>query len=122
MKKRWTLDRDAIAAAVDSAEDSSGHQIMVHLGNLTRNSSRRADSIAVRNPGVSLLLCVDLTNHRYEVRWAAGVSIDQSRVHHAVVAHLEHGDVPAAITSLATLLPKQAAGIELPDIEDDTHS
>lgn len=121
MKKRWTLDKDAIAGAVDAAENASGHQIMVHLGDLTRHPSRRADSIAGRNPGVSLLLCVDIVHHRYEVRWAPGVSIDQSRVHDALVQHLADGDVPSAITSLASLLPRQAPGAELPDIEDDTH-
>lgn len=120
MKRRRPLDKNAIATAVDSAENSSGHQIMVHLGDLTRNSSRRADSIAARNPGVSLLLCVDLRHHRYEVRWVPGVTIDESGVHDAIATHLSEGDVPAAIISLASLLPKQSPGVELPDIQDDT--
>jgi hypothetical protein len=122
MKKRWTLDKVAVATAVDSAEDSSGHQILVHLGDLARNASRRADAIAARNPGVSLLLCVDMKHRLYEVRWASGVTMNQSLVHEAVVTQLAHGDVPAAITSLASLLPQQTSGDELPDIEDDTHT
>lgn len=120
MKKRWKIDKEVIASAVDAAEDSSGHQIMVHLGDLSRNSSRRADSIATRNPGISLLLCVDLAHHRYEVRWARGLTLDGDRVHDAIVSHLAHGDVANAITSLAALLPRQDSGVELPDVVDDS--
>lgn len=120
MRKSWKSDKGAIAAAVDAAENSTGHQIMVRIGALGKKSSTIADTIAARNLGVSLLLCVDLTRHQYEVRWARGLTFDPKSVHDAVVPHLADGNVANAVTSLSRLLPHQAPGEELPDVVDDS--
>lgn len=120
MAKWWDAQKDAVARAVHEAEERSGHQIVVDVGNLGRNPTRTADRLAVKWSGASLLFCVDPRHRHFEIRWNASVAIDGVRASEAVVEPLRRQDLAAAVTALAALLPVQTPGEELPDIVDDT--
>lgn len=112
----WKENGDAVHAAVDAAESSSGHQIVVRVGSLGRRPARTADRVAVRWRAASLVFCVDAARRRFEVRWADGIGLDEERVRDAVMDHLREHDLAAAVTALAALLPRREEGEELPDI------
>ena len=117
---RWWKDNQAeVAEAVDTAEKTSGHQILVRVGRLGRHPNRIADAIALKYPGASLVFCVDPRRRTFEVRWTQAVNLDASLATAAVQAPLREHNLPAAITALAALLPHQEEGDELPDIVDD---
>lgn len=121
MPKWWKDNAHAIAEAIDTAERTSGHQILVRVGNLGRHPHRIADKIAARFKQASLVFCVDPKHRVFEVRWAPSLQLDPAAATAAVQEHLRAQDLPAAITALAALLPHQEEGDELPDIihEDD---
>lgn len=119
MAKWWKDSEDDIRAAIDAAEKSSGHQILVRVGGLGWRPDRTADRIAARFPQASLIFCVDPRRRRFEVRWAEGTSLDGDQVTQHAATHLRTRDLPAAITALAALLPRRAEGEELPDIVSD---
>ena len=55
MPQWWKDNAEQIAEAIDTAERTSGHQILVRVGPLGRNSKRAADKIAIRYSQVSLV-------------------------------------------------------------------
>ena len=119
MNRWWKNNVAAVASAVDTAEKTSGHQILVRVGRLGRNPNRTADAIAMKYPGASLVFCVDPRRRAFEVRWTQAVNLDASQATAAVQVPLREHNLPAAIAALAALLPHQQEGDELPDIVDD---
>lgn len=119
MPKWWLEQKDDVARAIHQAEEFSGHQIVVHVGNLGRRPKRMADRLATRWSSASLVFCVDPKHRHFEVRWAAAVQLDEDAVTHTVTEPLRAHDLAAAITALSALLPPQQQGDELPDIVTD---
>ena len=120
MPQWWKDNAQQIAEAIDTAERTSGHQILVRVGPLGRNSKRAADKIATRFPQVSLIFCVDPRRRVFEVRWSQSLQIDPTQAMASVQEHLRAHDLPRAITALAALLPHQEEGVEFPDIIEET--
>ena len=120
MPQWWKDNAQQIAAAIDTAERTSGHQILVRVGPLGRNSKRAADKIAIRYPQVSLVFCVDPQRRVFEVRWSPSLHLDSNQATVAVQGHLRAHDLPGAITALAARLPHQEEGDEVPDIIEET--
>ena len=120
MPQWWKDNAEQIAAAIDTAERTSGHQILVRVGPLGRNSKRAADKIATRYTAASLVFCVDPNRRVFEVRWSQSLQLDSNQATAAVQEHLRTHDLPSAITALAALLPHQEEGEELPDIIEET--
>ena len=119
MDRWWKDNVGAVATAVDNAETSSGHQILVRVGRLGRHPDRTADAIALKYPGASLVFCVDPRRRTFEIRWPATIDLDSVLVAAAAKEPLRDHDLPAAVTAVAALLPHQTEGEELPDIVDD---
>jgi hypothetical protein len=119
MSRWWKENQAEVAEAVDTAEKTSGHQILVRVGSLGRHPDRIANKIALKYPAASLVFCVDPRRRAFEVRWTQAVNLDASQATAAVQAPLREHNLPAAITALAALLPHQEEGEELPDIIDD---
>lgn len=120
MPKWWKENAHAIADAIDTAERTSGHQILVRVGNLGRHPNRVADKVAARYTLASLVFCVDPKHRVFEVRWAPSLQLDPVAATAAVQGPLRDHDLPGAITALAALLPRQEEGEELPDIIHET--
>jgi hypothetical protein len=120
MPQWWKDNAQQVAEAIDTAERTSGHQILVRVGPLGRNSKRAADKIATRFPQVSLIFCVDPRRRVFEVRWSQSLQIDPTQATASVQEHLRAHDLPRAITALAALLPHQEEGVEFPDIIEET--
>ena len=120
MPQWWKDNAQQVAAAIDTAERTSGHQILVRVGPLGRNSKRAVDKIATRYPQVSLVFCVDPQRRVFEVRWSPSLHLDSNQATVAVQGHLRAHDLPGAITALAALLPQQEEGTEFPDIIEET--
>jgi hypothetical protein len=115
----WKENVEAVATAVDAAEKTSGHQILVRVGRLGLRPNRTADAIAAKYPGASLVFCVDPRRRAFEIRWSSHISLDSAIVADTAREPLRLHDLPAAVTAVAALLPRQAEGEELPDIVDD---
>jgi hypothetical protein len=120
MAQWWKDNADQVAEAIDTAERSSGHQILVRVGPLGRHPARVADKIGNRYPQASLVFCVDPQRRVFEVRWSHSLQLDPVRATASVQEHLRAHDLPSAIAALAALLPHQEEGGELPDIIDET--
>jgi hypothetical protein len=120
MPKWWKDNAQQIAVAIDTAERTSGHQILVRVGPLGRHPERVADKIATRYTQASLVFCVDPDRRVFEVRWSQSLQLDPTQATASVQEHLRAHDLPSAITALAALLPHQAEGDELPDIIEET--
>jgi hypothetical protein len=120
MPKWWKDNAQQIAEAIDTAERTSGHQILVRVGPLGRHPERVADKIATRYAQASLVFCVDPNRRVFEVRWSQSLQLDPTQATASVQEHLRAHDLPSAITALAALLPHQAEGDELPDIIEET--
>lgn len=120
MAQWWKDNAQQIAEAIDTAERSSGHQILVRVGPLGRNSKRAADKIPTRYPQVSLVFCVDPRRRVFEVRWSQSLQLDPTKATASVQEHLRAQNLPGAITALAALLPQQEEGVEFPDIIEET--
>lgn len=119
MARWWKENSHLIAAAIDEAERTSGHQIMVWVGDLGWRPNRTADRIATRHAGASLVFCVDPRHRRFELRWSAIVDVDATRISEAARGGLRDHDLPRAIREVAAVLPPQAEGRELPDIVEE---
>ncbi len=119
MNRWWKENVEAVAAAVDNAEKTSGHQILVRVGRLGWRPNRTADAIAAKYPGASLVFCVDPGRRAFEIRWSRLISLDSAVVADIAREPLSRHDLPAAVAAVAALLPRQAEGEELPDIVDD---
>lgn len=119
MPKWWLEHKADVAQAIHEAEASSGHQIVVHVGNLGRRPEKRANQLAVKWSGASLVFCVDPRHRHFEIRWSESFQLDGQRAAQVVTEPLRTHDLAAAITELAALLPVQQEGIELPDIVND---
>lgn len=120
MAQWWKDNAQQIADAIDTAERTSGHQILVRVGPLGRHPDRVADKIATRYSQVSLVFCVDPRRRVFEVRWSQSLQLDPTQATAAVQEHLRAHDLPRAITALAALLPHQEEGVEFPDIIEET--
>jgi hypothetical protein len=120
MAQWWKDNAQQIAEAIDTAERTSGHQILVRVGPLGRHPERVADKIAARYSQVSLVFCVDPQHRVFEVRWSQSLQLDPTQATASVQEHLRAHDLPSAITALAALLPHQEEGEELPDIIEET--
>jgi len=120
MAQWWKDNADQVADAIDTAERTSGHQILVRVGPLGRHPARVADKIATRYPQASLVFCVDPKHRVFEVRWSRSLQLDSNQATTSVQEHLRAQNLPAAITALADLLPQRQEGVELPDIIEET--
>ena len=119
MTKWWLEQKAEVAQAIHVAEETSGHQIVVHVGNLGRRPEKRANQLAVKWSAASLVFCVDPKHRHFEIRWSPSLQLDSQRASFAVADALRAHDLPAAIAALAALLPIQELGHELPDIVTD---
>ena len=117
--KWWKANAQQIAEAIDTAERTSGHQILVRVGPLGKYPERVADKIATRYSQASLVFCVDPRRRVFEVRWSPSLQLDSIQATASVREHLRAQNLPAAITALADLLPKKKEGVELPDIIEE---
>ena len=120
MPKWWKENSHLLAESIDTAERTSGHQILVRVGPLGRHPNRVADKIATRYTQASLVFCVDPRRRLFEVRWSPTLQLDSAMATATVQEHLRAHDLPSAITALAALLPRQVEGEELPDIIHET--
>lgn len=120
ISKWWKDNAQQIAEAIDAAERSSGHQILVRVGPLGKHPGRVADKIATRYSQASLVFCVDPRRRVFEVRWSRSLELDANQATTSVQEHLRAQNLSAAITALADLLPQQPEGVELPDIIEET--
>jgi len=120
MAQWWKDNAQQVADAIDTAERISGHQILVRVGPLGKNSKQAADKIATRYSQVSLVFCVDPERRIFEVRWSQSLQLDPTKATASVQEHLRAHDLPSAITALAAQLPHQEEGEELPDIIEET--
>lgn len=111
----WLAQRSSVAAAVDAAEESTGHQIVVVVGKLGRNPQKIADKIALRNSGASLVFCVDPVARHYEVRWNTKTELS-SDVANQAPALMAEKNLAGVISIISRALPVQKPGEELPDI------
>ena len=114
----WLSQKAAVAQAVDAAERTSGHQIVVAVGKLGRRPDIAANRVARRHAGASIVFCVDPLHRRFELRWPSRVTLSDDVVARtsALLAETRLAD---AITLVATALPAQAEGDELPDIVEE---
>lgn len=120
MAQWWKDNAQQVADAIDTAERTSGHQILVRVGPLGRHPERVANKIATRYSAASLVFCVDPNKRVFEVRWSQSLQLEATRATAAVQEHLRAQDLPSAITALAALLPQQVEGVEFPDIIEET--
>lgn len=118
MARWWKENSELVARAVDEAEKSSGHQIVVWVGDLGWRPNKSADRLAVTYEGASLVFCVDPRRRRFELRWSAGLDVDAAAITMAAHQGLKAHDLPRAITDVSAVLPRQAEGEELPDVVD----
>ncbi len=123
MKKKdaanWWLSQKAdVARAVDEAERASGHQIVVAVGKLGKRPDIAANRVARRHKGASIVFCVDPLAHRFELRWPTRVTLPADVVSRTseLLAATRLAD---AITLVASALPAQPEGDELPDIVEE---
>lgn len=119
MARWWKDDSSKVAAAVDAAERTSGHQIIVWVGNLGRRPGKVADRIAVKYSAASLVFCVDPRHRTFEMRWSAGLEVDPRRIIEAARGGLRDHDLARAVTEVAAVLPRRTEGEELPDIVEE---
>lgn len=114
----WLSQKVDVARAVDEAERSSGHQIVVAVGKLGKRPDIAANRVARRHPGASIVFCVDPLSRRFELRWPSRVVL-ASEVVERTSRLLAETKLAEAITLVATALPVQAEGEELPDIVEE---
>ena len=119
MARWWKENSSQVATAIDTAERTSGHQIIVWVGNLGRRPARVADKIAVKYSAASLVFCVDPRHRTFEIRWATGLEVDPQRIIEAARAGLRDHDLARAVTDVAAVLPRRAEGDELPDVVEE---
>ena len=114
----WLSQKVAVAQAVDAAERTSGHQIVVAVGKLGRRPDIAANRVARKHKGATLVFCVDPLDRRFELRWSVTVSLSEEVIKQTS-ALLAGERLADAIALVAASLPVQAEGDELPDIVED---
>jgi len=114
----WLSQKASVAQAVDTAERTSGHQIVVAVGKLGKRPEIAANRVARKHNGASIVFCVDPLYKRFELRWPSRVSLPDDVVSRTS-ALLAEARLADAITLVATALPAQAEGDELPDIVEE---
>ena len=114
----WLSQKATVAKAVDDAERATGHQIVVAVGKLGRLRDLTANRIARKHKGATIVFCVDPLDRRFELRWSTTVQLSDAIVGKTsqLLAEQRLAD---AIALVATALPVQAEGEELPDIVED---
>ncbi|MFM7410993.1 MAG: hypothetical protein ACKO3L_09390 [Actinomycetota bacterium] len=114
----WLSQKAAVAKAVDDAERATGHQIVVAVGKLGRRPDVAANRVARKQKGATIVFCVDPLDRRFELRWASTVLLPEEVITQTsrLLAEQRLCD---AIALVATVLPVQAEGEELPDIVED---
>lgn len=120
MARWWKEQSDLVARAIEEAESTSGHQIVVWVGDLGWRPNRTADRIAVKYPTASLVFCVDPRRRKFELRWSGEIDVNADLITSAARDALRAHDLPRAIRDVAAVLPRQEEGEELPDIVDDS--
>ena len=115
--RSWTRAKRAeLATAIDEAENRTGHQILVSVGPLKHDAADKADSVAARWPQASIVVCIDPSSCRFELRWRdASFQLDASHLE-TFASAMRNDDLTAAIAVLAHELPIQAPTQDLPDI------
>ena len=114
----WLQQKPQVAIAIKEAEAATGHQIVVVVARLGKYHAARATQIARKNPGASLVFCVDVLQHRYELRWQSTVSLSQSVLDSTTKLFSEQ-KLADAILLVAQSLPVHTPGENLPDIIDE---
>ena len=114
----WLQQKPQVAIAIKEAEAATGHQIVVVVARLGKYHVERATHIARKNPGASLVFCVDVLQHRYELRWQSTVSLSQSVLDSTTKLFSEQ-KLADAILLVAQSLPVHTPGENLPDIIDE---
>lgn len=114
----WLQQKPQVAAAIKEAEAATGHQIVVVVARLGKYHAERATHIARKNPGASLVFCVDVIQHRYELRWQSDVTLSQS-VLDSTTQLFKEQKLAEAIHLVAQSLPINAPTKDLPDIIDE---
>ena len=114
----WLQQMPQVATAIKEAEAATGHQILVVVARLGKYHAARATQIARKNPGASLVFCVDVLQHRYELRWQSTVSLSQSVLDSTTKLFSEQ-KLADAILLVAQSLPVHTPGENLPDIIDE---
>ena len=114
----WLSQKATVAKAVDDAERTTGHQIVVAVGKLGRLPDLTANRVARKHKGATIVFCVDPLDRRFELRWSTTVELSDEIVTQTsqLLAEQRLAD---AIALVATALPVQAEGEELPDIVED---
>jgi len=111
----WLSQRAGVAIAVDSAEDATGHQIVVAVGKLGRRPVRTANKVARKNHAASLVFCVDPLHRNFELRWSSAVSLPADVLEKTSILFAEE-KLAEAIGFVARSLPIQDPGDEIHDI------
>ena len=114
----WLQQKPQVAAAIKEAEAATGHQIVVVVARLGKYHAERATHIAQKNPGASLVFCVDVLQHRFELRWRSDVTLPQT-VLDTTTQLLKEQKLAEAIQMVAQTLPVNASSENLPDIIDE---
>ncbi len=114
----WLSQKPTVAKAVDDAERATGHQIVVAVGKLGRRPVVAANRVAKKHAGATIVFCVDPLDRRFELRWSTAVTLP-SEVIEQTSRLLAEQRLAEAIALVATALPVQAEGEELPDIVED---
>jgi len=111
----WLKQKPQVAQAIKEAEQATGHQIVVVVARLGKHHVARASHIARKNPKASLVFCVDVLQHRYELRWQSNVVLPQTVID-STTELLRQQNLAEAIRLVAKSLPVGAPQENLPDI------
>ena len=114
----WLAQKATVAKAVDDAERATGHQIVVAVGKLGRRPDLTANRVAKKQKGATIVFCVDPLDRRFELRWSTAVTLSDDIVGR-ISQLLAAQRLAEAIALVATVLPVQADGEEIPDIIED---
>ena len=114
----WLSQKAAVATAVDNAERTTGHQIVVAVGKLGSRPDLTANRVARKQKGATIVFCIDPLDRRFELRWSATIALPEEVVSQ-VSRLLADQRLSEAIALVATALPVQAEGHELPDIVEE---
>jgi hypothetical protein len=114
----WLQQKPQVAGAIKDAEAATGHQIVVVVARLGKYHAERATHIASKNSGASLVFCVDVLQHRFELRWQSNVTLSQAVID-STTELMRQQNLSEAIRLVAQSLPVNTPGENLPDIIDE---
>jgi len=114
----WLKQKPQVAIAIKEAEAATGRQIVVVVARLGKYHAERATHIARKNPGASLVFCVDVLQHRYELRWQSNVTLSQTIID-STTELMRQQNLAEAIRLVAQSLPVSTPSENLPDIVDE---